>query len=127
MSKNLTVPERRLKLADGEMVLFRGDHRAWHTLEQHTGRSLMDFIGSLGSQESMPMSLVYDLAWALSATDRFREQRDEDFYTFIDRLPPVREVSSFVQPLMELMTQAFGADGDEAGNASAPRGKAAKA
>lgn len=102
---SLIVPERRIMMSDGTMMLFRADHRAWYTLERHTGLPLMSFLQGLG--EAPPMSAIYYLAWALSATGRFREQRSEDFEGFLDLLPPLGAMSTVMQPLMEMVGEAF--------------------
>jgi hypothetical protein len=110
---SLIVPERRLPMCDGSMMLFRADHRAWYVLERHTGKPLSEFLAGLG--ESVAMSTLYDLAWCLSATGRMREQRSEDYDQFLDLLPPVAGLGAFLQPLMEMLTEAFG--GADQGNA----------
>lgn len=119
MSKtpNLFVPERRLMMADGQTVLFRADHRAWLTLERHTGESLSRFLEAVSGD--VPMRRVYDLAWALSATHRAREQDSSDFEAFLERIPPLSGMGSFLSPLMELLGEAFRGEASS-GNAPAP-------
>lgn len=116
---NLTVPERRLKMADGTMWLFRADHRAWYTLEKHTGQPLMTYMDGLNEQ--MPLGKLYDIAWAMSATGRAKDQADVNFEDFLDLLPPMSGLQGWMTSLMELLAEAFPAAEGDPGNAQNPQ------
>lgn len=102
---NLTVPERRLKMADGTMWLFRADHRAWYTLEQHTGQPMMSYMD--GINEQMPLTKLYDIAWSLSATGRMRERSATTFDEFLDLMPGIADMQTWMTSLMEMLAEAF--------------------
>lgn len=102
---NLVVPERRLRMSDGSMMLYRADHRAWYTLERHTGQPLMQYMDGVSS--SMPLTKLYDIAWALSASGRMREQSSLTFDQYLDLLPSMGDMQGFVSSLMEMLAEAF--------------------
>ena len=116
---NLMVPERRIHMSDGTYLLFRADNRAWYTLEKQSGKPLMEFLSGLNGD--VPLSAIYDLAWAMSASGRMREQRTEDFDSFLDLLPPLTDAQAFLQPMMDMLGEAFAGGEASRGNVQRPR------
>lgn len=116
---SLIVPERRIQMSDGSYLLFRADNRAWYTLEKKSGKTLMEFLSGLDGD--VPLSAIYDLAWAMSSSGRMREQRSEDFDGFLDLLPPLTDAQAFLQPMMDLLAEAFSGNEGARGNGPTPR------
>ena len=131
---NLTVPERRLMMLDGETVLFRADNRAWYTLEKLTGQRLQEFLAQFQDGGMPPMQVLLDLAYSLSATDRARSgdpvsyNRDsEQYLRFAERVPAMLTADgadAFLAPIMLMVGEAFHVD--VSGKPEPARGNARK-
>lgn len=99
MSNLKPIATRGLVLNNNLIVTLMTNCRGWNTLEDFTARPALDFVQDTTDRR---VSRLFELAWALSATDRAKKEdlRGLSYDEFLDLLPHYEELKERLDALL---------------------------
>lgn len=122
----MQIPERVFGLFDPnnpdkpQAYMFIANHRAWHTLERMTGKSLFEALDDL-RVSGRHVGPWQELAWSLCSTHRGRMASPPTYEEFLDILPVGERWNQFSLMLAQLVMEAFPSEKKPTAPATPPK------